>query len=504
VADSLRFLSSGYLIGDKYSIVQVIGSGGMGIVYEATHLRLGQRVAVKMLLPDLMESESAVARFEREARAIAHLRSPHVARVFDVDALSDGTPYMVMEFLEGRDLAEELVARGPLSVEEAVDYMRQVCDAMAEAHRLGIIHRDLKPANIFLANEGRHSIVKVLDFGISKVLNDAAPSVTTQSGLGTVCYMSPEQVRSAKSVDARTDVWALGVVLYEVLTGLQPFSGDSTTAIAAAIIADEPATLRSMRNDVPPALERVVMKALEKDRERRFSDAAAFADAIAPFASRHWQSSSGLRVASAPEPMVPFLKPTQMSPRAADLLAPGAHGSSHVPTNDGLVSGKLSSPWRRDRMRAHVATWTRSRSLWTVAVLGAAVLSSLALVRKVARPSEPSRSSDLSQVLASPPTPTAHLPASPVSNAPLPAPSEIGTETPAAKDQLGDAGTSTPAASVGAPRSPGPSEARNARPRTSPAPLSSAAAGKEMTRPPPSSERPTKPKNTYGLPPDPG
>jgi eukaryotic-like serine/threonine-protein kinase len=502
VADSLRFLSPGYLIGDKYSIVQVIGSGGMGIVYEATHLRLGHRVAVKMLLPDLMESENAVERFEREARAVAHLRSPHVARVFDVDALPDGTPYMVMEFLEGRDLAEELVARGTLSVEVAVDYLRQVCDAMAEAHRLGIVHRDLKPANIFLANEGRHSIVKVLDFGISKVLNDAAPGVTTQSGLGTVVYMSPEQVRSARSVDARTDVWALGIVLYEVLTGFQPFSGDSLTAVAAAITADAPASLCSVRNDVPPALERVVMKALEKDRERRFSDAAAFAAANAPFASR--QRSSGPRVARTPEPTAPNAEPTQESPRAADLLAPGAHGSSHAPTNDGLVSGKLSSPWRRDRMHARVATWARSRSLWTLAVLGAAVLSSLALVRKVPRPSVPSRSSELSQVLASPLTPTAHLPASPASNAPLPAPSEIGTETPAAKDQLGDAGTSTPAASVDAPRSSGPSEARNARPRTSPVPFSSAAAGKEMTRPPPSSERPTKPKNTYGLPPDPG
>src|SRR5205814_9719941 len=158
----------------------------------------------------------------------------------------------------------------------------------------------------------------------------------------------------------------------------------------------------------PPALERVVMKALEKDRERRFSDAAAFAEAIAPFASRSRQRSSG----------PPIAKPTQKSPRAADLLAPGSHGS-HAPTNDGLVSGELSSPWRRDRMRARVATWTRSRSLWTLAVLGAAVLSSLALVRKVARPSVPSRSSELSQVLASPPTPTAHLPASPSSDAPL-------------------------------------------------------------------------------------
>jgi serine/threonine-protein kinase len=257
----------------------------MGIVYEALHKRLGQRVAVKMLLPDLVESEEAVARFEREARAAAHLRSPHAARVFDVDILPDGTPYFVMEYLNGRNLSDELAERGRFPIEEAVDYVLQACDAMAEAHRLGIVHRDLKPSNLFLADDGHQFIVKVLDFGISKFADGLAPLVTTtRTGLGTVVYMSPEQVRSAKSVDARSDVWALGVVLYELLAGSSPFDRDTSTAVVAAIIADKPQSLRSHREDVPVLLEAVVMQALEKNRERRFVDAAALAGALTPFA----------------------------------------------------------------------------------------------------------------------------------------------------------------------------------------------------------------------------
>jgi eukaryotic-like serine/threonine-protein kinase len=266
----------------------VLGSGGMGVVFEATHLRLRQRVAVKMLRPELAMLGETVARFEREARAAVKLRSRHVARVIDVDALEDGTPYMVMEFLEGRDLSAEIAARGPLPVGEAVDYLLQACDAMAEAHQQGTVHRDLKPSNLFLAAEQRGCVVKVLDFGISKVAEEgAAASVTsTFSVMGTALYMSPEQVRSAKHVDARSDVWALAVILYEMLTGRSPFVGETATAIAAAIVADAPTPLRAYRQGVPPLLDAAIMRGLEKDRDRRFPDAAAFAAAIASFASR--------------------------------------------------------------------------------------------------------------------------------------------------------------------------------------------------------------------------
>jgi serine/threonine-protein kinase len=283
---ALPSVGPGDLVGGKYAITRVIGSGGMAVVYEAQHVKLGQPVAMKMLLPELLEREDIVARFEREARAAARLRSPHVARVFDVDALPDGTPYLVMELLEGRDLAAELALRGPLSMDQAIDYVLQVCDAMAEAHRQGTVHRDLKPSNLFLTQSRGRDFVKVLDFGVSKIASEEAvdPNVTrTRSALGTVLYMSPEQVRSAKNVDARTDVWSLGIVLYELLTARAPFLGESATAVAAAVVADTPQPLRAIRGDLPLELEQVIMKALEKDREKRFHDAAAFAAALAPF-----------------------------------------------------------------------------------------------------------------------------------------------------------------------------------------------------------------------------
>jgi serine/threonine protein kinase len=229
----------GDTIAGKYAIVKVIGEGGMGIVYEATHLRLRRRVALKMLLPHMMATSSdTVVRFEREARAAAQLRDRHVTKVLDVDTTADGLPYLVMEYLEGHDLEAELAARGPLPIGEAVGYVLQACTAMTEAHGAGIVHRDLKPSNLFLCPEREGWTVKVLDFGISKMADDGDARLTgTQASVGTPLYMSPEQVRSSRSVDLRTDIWALGVILYELLAGRTPFEG-STTAAAASIVAD--------------------------------------------------------------------------------------------------------------------------------------------------------------------------------------------------------------------------------------------------------------------------
>jgi eukaryotic-like serine/threonine-protein kinase len=261
-------------------LVRVLGQGGMGVVFEGKHAKLGQRVAIKMLLPDVLNVPSVVERFEREARAAANLRGRHVARVLDVDMSPSGLPFMVMEFLEGNDLADELAHRGPLPVEEAVAWVIQACEGMAEAHAMGIVHRDLKPANLFLAHEGKTRVLKVLDFGISKVNDSSVDLTSTYAAMGTPLYMSPEQVRSSKSVDERTDVWALSVILYELLTGRPPFFGESATAVIAAIASDDPVPLRELRPDVPRDTEAAVRVGMTKDVRGRFASVGELAAAL--------------------------------------------------------------------------------------------------------------------------------------------------------------------------------------------------------------------------------
>lgn len=268
----------------KYQLVRVLGEGGMGVVYEAEHVRLKQRVALKMLLPELLRADDLVQRFEREARASSQLRSRHTARVVDVDHTPDGVPYMVMEFLEGRDLDAELQVRRALPMEEAVDYLLQASGAMDEAHALGIVHRDLKPSNIFLAREhdGR-CVAKILDFGISKVSSEGDSKLTSaEAVMGTAMYMAPEQVRSSRNVDARADIWSLGVILYELLAGRAPFVG-TPTQVVASIVTDDPAPLQELVQ-VPPALAAVVARCLTRDPARRFQSVRELMAALLPFA----------------------------------------------------------------------------------------------------------------------------------------------------------------------------------------------------------------------------
>ena len=274
----------GTILAGKYEVVGVLGKGGMGVVLEARHLRLNQNVALKLLLPSVRATGETVTRFEREARAAARLQSPHVVRILDVDTLDDGCPFMVMERLRGCELDAEMKARGPLPVQEAVGYILQACAAMAVAHRAGIVHRDLKPSNLFLSETEGQRTVKVVDFGISKLAGDVATSVTaTTSAFGTPLYMSPEQVRSVKHVDSRTDIWSLGVILYEMLAGTPPFKEESATALLVAIATDAPTPIRKVRPDVPPQLASAVMRALEKDPDVRFGEVRDFAAAIRPF-----------------------------------------------------------------------------------------------------------------------------------------------------------------------------------------------------------------------------
>ena len=298
VAVDMPLLAPGVVLDGKFQVERVLGRGGMGQVVAAMHLQLRERVALKFLLPSAAHKPGSRARFLREARATVKLRSDHVARVIDVGTLAGDLPYMVMEYLEGEDLQSMLGARGALPVREAIDLLLQAMEGVAEAHAQDIVHRDLKPSNLFVSitRDGEH-VVKVLDFGISKMLGAgddalAADLTQTSSALGSPMYMSPEQVRSTKQVDSRSDVWSLGVILYEMLAGCPPWRADSVSAVTAMIAADDPPSLRALRPDIPPALEALVLRALAKPIDERIQNVGAFAAALnAVDPSPHGQDS---------------------------------------------------------------------------------------------------------------------------------------------------------------------------------------------------------------------
>ena len=269
----------------KYTVERILGQGGMGVVFEARHIRLGQRVAIKVLGSALREYPELVERFEREARAAGSLTSAHAVRVFDIDVTDDGTPFIVMELLAGRDLSTIVERDGPQPVARSVRWLIEACDAIAEAHRLGIIHRDLKPSNLFLTDVEGRQLVKVLDFGIAKRVSTQEAQITQAvAPLGTPQYMSPEQVRCAKDVDARTDVWSLGITLYEMVCGQTPFAHESASACIASIAADPVPHPRTFRPDLREAFCAVLMKALEKNAKDRYQSVNDLVKALAPFA----------------------------------------------------------------------------------------------------------------------------------------------------------------------------------------------------------------------------
>ncbi|MDI1446954.1 serine/threonine-protein kinase [Polyangium sp. 6x1] len=279
-------VAMGDVIADKYRVDRLLGSGGMGVVVAATHLELRTRRAIKVMLPHVVASPLCIERFLREARALSELRSAHVARVYDVGRLPNDAPFMVMEYLEGQTLLSRLAQRGPLPVEEAAIYALHACEALAEAHALGIVHRDLKPDNLFLtqAHDGS-PCVKVLDFGVSKLLRDEGPTRTSTGAIvGSPLYMSPEQINAARDIDGRSDIWAMGVILFQLVTGECPFAGSNVLQILAQLANKKPPAPSTLRKDLPDALDAVVLRCLEKDRAMRYPDVVALARDLAPLA----------------------------------------------------------------------------------------------------------------------------------------------------------------------------------------------------------------------------
>ncbi len=430
----------------KYRIVRKLGEGGMGVVSEAIHTRLQQRVALKMLLPDVIDLPDVVSRFDREARAASRLKSENAARVLDVDVSEGGLPYMVMEFLDGSDLGNILERGGALPVADAVDYVLQACNAMAEAHAAGVIHRDLKPSNLFVTQTDGGPRVKVLDFGISKVENDADARVTaTQTVVGTPLYMSPEQVRSAKHVDARTDIWSLGIILYELLANRTPFEG-STTAAAVAICVDSPPPLSTYRSDVPAGLEEAILKALQKEPAARFPNVKALAEAIAPFGTGAIQAPVVSQV-SLPRSTDPEIHKAIESARTLPD-ASGPQRSVNNVTNPGWTTRSTTGP---------------KRAWWALA-LGGVVVAGVVAVIALKATSHPATSV----------TGTDHVDTSrSATNAathPVPTPTETAAPVPTQTTSAASI-ESLPSALVGAPSETArPHATTSARPHTTTAP----------------------------------
>ncbi|HEX6273396.1 MAG TPA: serine/threonine-protein kinase [Polyangiaceae bacterium] len=465
-------VSPGDVLAGKYRVERVIGAGGMGVVVQATHLELDERVAMKFLLPHAVENAEAATRFVREARAAVKIKSEHVARVTDVGRLENGAPYIVMEFLQGSDLAAVLT-RGPLSIEDAVDFLLQASDAMAEAHAAGIVHRDLKPSNLFMSMRSDGTpIIKVLDFGISKVnVPDTSEAGLTRTTtiMGSPFYMSPEQMRSSKDVDHRTDIWSLGVILYELLTASQPFNGETLPQLVASILSEPPQSLRAKRPEVPPDLEAVVLHCLEKDRNQRYPSVGALAQALVNFASRRSRHTAEriIRLSGLDLP------PGSVSPRltGGGSAYPGSTGAEPGNTAPGARTNTAWTDTNRGTPQGRAAAFVLGGAA-IVALLGAGAFFALRTPAEASSESAPSASP------AGPQAPAALAPAKPPEIAPvLPSVEPARPAPPAAE----------PSASAARPANHRPAPARTASPPSAapspaaPAPAAPAPAPRPVT-----------------------
>jgi eukaryotic-like serine/threonine-protein kinase len=427
-------VSTGQIVAGKFRVDRIIGQGSMGLVVAATHLALKRRVALKFMVGGGPAAKQREERFLREARAASMLQSRHVGKVLDAGTLEDGAPYIVMELLDGMDLASELKQRGKLPVADAVACVLQACEAVAEAHAHGIIHRDIKPANLFSTRGAQGArCIKVVDFGIAKVGAEASLDLTgTSQALGSPLYMSPEQMASTKNVDARTDIWSLGIVLYELLAATTPFAAETIPAVCARVFGDAPTPLAGHRPDVPPGLAAVIARCLEKDPARRWPHIEAFRAALAPYA--HARAAAPAAPVEAPKPvMAP--RPAAPSPPAATVIDPPRPAAPEPPP--------------RSRAPA-VAAVLLSIGLPLAVFFGLRA-------RAPASPATPVVTAEPTPSVAAPPVPTA--PSAPTAPSPTASPSASASAAPEAAASASppdaSASASAPAsAAAGAPSAP--------------------------------------------------
>lgn len=494
------YLEVGHLLDERYRLERVIGEGGMGVVFAARHVELNELVAVKVLHSSSAIDEEHLERFLREARLAAKIKNEHVVRVLDVARGRGATPpYIAMEYLEGVDLAELLASRGPLPATEAVDYVLQACEAVMEAHQLGIVHRDLKPSNLLLARRSDGApLIKVLDFGISKAHEEDSKLTTTRAVFGSPAYMSPEQIRSAKHVDQRSDVWALAVVLFEILTGRLPFVGETATSILAAVAADPPLSLAHYA-DVPDGLQEAIERCLVKDRDRRVGSILEMASVLAPFASPAGHASIEVvrRIAGAARPsQTPSGKASESSPPPNGLVAtaPRRAPSFHAVTTVAAPVEPRPGVDRTDRGIVVGSGSVLASRRPLVAVLAVAAVGAVVVVTtwgiQLAR-----RTPSVPMVTAAPAVTAMPAPTGVPAVTALPAVSGAASSGPMALEP-----TASPVASMTAPPGIPPNvaalTARGTRPQRSygQAPRASAAAvapsGAPVVQPPPVTTKP--------------
>jgi len=289
----------GELVDQKYELLEHIATGGQAVVWRARHIALDRLVVVRMMREDLAHHPSLALRFVEEGRVLASLESEHIARILDYGRLPSGVPFMVMEYLQGQDLRALLTTEGPLPISTAASFVIQACMGIEEAHEKGVVHRDLKPDNLFFCSNAKR--IKILDFGISKGINPERQPTNPGGPLGTPSYMAPEQLGGSSVVDGRADIWGLGTVLYELLSGVSAFDGSTVTHTCALVLSGEPKALGTLRADLPPEIENIVSRCLAKDPALRYQRVQELASALAPFTGEFSERAHSLQAPSIPE-----------------------------------------------------------------------------------------------------------------------------------------------------------------------------------------------------------
>lgn len=363
----------GVELAGTYRVLGVLGEGGMGRLYDAEHVRIDRRYAVKVIHRPLSERSDLVERFAREARAMSRVRSDHIVDVVDVLEAPDGRQCIVTEKLDGKDLEAHVAGGRKLTPSEAVRWVRQACRGVAAAHALGVVHRDIKPSNLFLASDAGGAVtLKILDFGVAKIGGESAEVTSTGVIVGTPAFMAPEQARGASSADARSDVYALGAVLYRLVTGQSPYGGSDASTTLIRLLEESPARPSLVDKTIPPGLEAVIERAMARDPEERFQSAEELERALQPF-DEGAHGTIAVRSAAASE--------AQVASRRARLARPIAGGVATVLSLSSGLAVSVALGLLVDGLHESPVIGTPELVLVAIGGLVAVVASGVATVR---------------------------------------------------------------------------------------------------------------------------